>query len=116
MDDRSVHARGKVVGRVSGGVFRKRVRGSRHMLRNPRAWALDTQSLLDAERLGARVVAITDTETGRTFSASVALIRWRGFTFDRGHGRQIALPLGFWTVTARGQGVPVQLSLLEVAP
>ena len=90
------------------------MKASRHMLRKPRAWALDIQSLVDAEALGAHTVAIEDIETAQTYSAPMSLIRRFGFVFDRGHGRQIGLPLEQWAVT--GGEVPLQLSLLEVTP
>ncbi len=107
-----IHAwNGKVVGRISGDTFHKVVRGSVHQLRRPPAWALDVQSLADAERLGARSVQITDAETGIVYTAPIALIRAKGFVFDRGHGRQIALPLAEWQVHRPGEPVAQQLPL-----
>lgn len=111
-----VYAQGRVVGRVRGNVFRKSVRGSRHMLRRPPAWALDVGSLLEAERLGARFVEVFDRDTGATYRADVADVRRHGFTFDRGHGRQIGLPLERWTVRRAGQPVAEQLSLFGGTP
>lgn len=112
-----VYVQSRVVGHVEGAVFRKVVRGSVHMLRRPPAWALDLQSLLDAEAAGATSVEVHDTETGRTYRASVETIRRHGFTFDRGHGRQIGLALDRWTLTrSPAEVAAVQLSLLEVTP
>ncbi|WP_376793085.1 hypothetical protein [Thermoflexus sp.] len=93
-----IKVNGRPVGEVRDGVFRKHVRASVHMLRRPPAWALDVESLADAERLGARVVEIVDVETGFRYRASVARIREKGFELDRGHGRQIALELEEWAV------------------
>jgi len=106
-----VYAQGRVVGEVRGGVFCKTVRGSAHMLRRPPAWALDLGSLLQAEKLGARWVHITDIETGNCYRATIEQIRRYGLTFDRGHGRQIGLPLDRWTVTRPGEPAAEQLSL-----
>lgn len=106
-----IRVRGKVVGEVHGDVFVKHVRGSVHQLRRPPAWALDCQSLDDAEALGAREVEIRDAEARLTYRASVALIRAKGFTFDRGFGRQIALPLEFWQVQRPGEPRAVQIAL-----
>jgi len=50
---------------------------------------------------------------GTVYEAGVELFQRHGFAFDRGHGRQVALPLQFWRVTRAGE--PVQLSLLEVS-
>ena len=102
----TIWAAGKAVGTVLDGVFVKRVQASRHFLRKPPSICLDAQSLADAQRAGARLVAITDTETGKTYRADIATIRKHGKTIDRGHGAQIALSLGKWqcddpTVTHR---------------
>jgi len=106
-----VYAQGRVVGQVRGGVFYKTVRGSVGVLRKPRGWASDIDSLLQAERLGARWVHITDIETGNCYRATIEQIRRYGFTFDRGHGRQIGLPLDRWTVTRPGEPAAAQLPL-----
>ena len=79
----AIYAQGRRVGEVRDGVFRKVVHGSAHMLRRPPAWAFDSQSLLDAERSGARLVEIHDSETGNTYRASVETIHAHGFVFDR---------------------------------
>jgi len=100
---------GKVVGVVRGNVFHKRVRGSVHMLRRPPGWAVDITVLADAEKHGAESVEIEDTETGKRYKVSVSLFWNRGIKIDRGHGRQIALPLKYWSV----EGQPAQMSLLE---
>ncbi len=112
-----VYAQGRVVGQVRGATFCKMVSASRHMLRKPPAWALDLQSLCDAERMGARWVELFDRDTGGRYRASVELVRRHGFVFDRGHGRQIGLPLDRWTVTRPGEPRAEQLTLFgEVAP
>jgi hypothetical protein len=41
-------------------------------------------------------VQVTDAETGTTYVAPLARFWTQGFTFDRGHGLQRALPLCFW--------------------
>ena len=97
-DSTIIRVNHKIVGEVRGNKFVKRVKGSRHQLHSPRAWAVDVHSLGDAERLGAREVEIEDTETGAIYIASIERIRSKGFRFDRGHGQQICLPLQFWSV------------------
>ena len=106
-----VYAQGRVVGRVRGGVFHKTVRGSVHMLRHPPAWAISIEALLQAEELGAKSVRVCDTESGHTYTASVDLVRRKGFTFDRGHGRQVGLPLEYWAVSHAGEPDMVQACL-----
>ena len=108
-----IYAQGRCVGEVRGDTFYKTVRGSVHMLRKPRAWAFDWRSLADAERSGARLVEIHDSETGNTYRASVETIRAHGFVFNRGAGRQIALPLDRWAVAHPGEPVAVQPCLFD---
>ena len=91
-----------MVGKVENGAFLKSVQASKHMLRSPRGWALDVQSLKDAERLGAIRVEICDTESGLTYSASVDLILAKGIRLNRRFGEQIALPLHLWKIEQPG--------------
>ncbi len=93
-----IRADGRIVGKVVGDRFCKRVRGSIHRLTTPPGWALDSQSLTDAESHGARVVEIHDTETGITYSAPIGLVRERGFALNRGYGHQVVLALKYWSV------------------
>lgn len=94
----TIFAAGKAVGQVIDGAFIKRVQASRHFLQRPPAICLDLVSLADAQRAGARLVRIEDTETAKTYTADIATIRKWGKTLDRGHGQQVALALGKWQV------------------
>jgi len=94
-------ANGRVVGNVAGGVFSKRVRGSVHMLRAPRGWALDADTLGELRALGVATVAVTDTETGTAYTAPLAEFDAHGVPLDRGFGPQVALPLGYWRVNGQ---------------
>jgi len=102
------------VGYVQGDAFCKTVRASIHRLRVPPAWAVDAQSLADAESLGARTVEIRDAESGCVYRADIALIRRRGFEFDRGHGVQVGLALALWDCQRPGEPAAAQLRLLGV--
>ncbi|MBN2099871.1 MAG: hypothetical protein JW753_09795 [Dehalococcoidia bacterium] len=114
-DSTTIRVNGKIVGEVRGNKFVKRLRASKHMLREPKGWAVDVQSLDDAEWLGARDVEIEDTETGAVYTASIERIRSKGFVINRGFGRQICLCLQSWSV--RHPGEPQQLTLaLGVMP
>lgn len=104
---------GRVVGEVreenGERVFQKRVRGSVHLLRAPRAAAWDVTALHEAERLGATGVLIIDVETGREYRAPLATVWAKGWEFNRGHGRQWALRLEAFNRPEE----PAQLSLFE---
>lgn len=97
----------KVVGRVEGDVFSKSIRGSRHMLRHPRALAFDVSTLNDAETLGALWVKVLDLDSKTVYRASIRRIREKGKKFSRGCGEQIFLTLENFTITRPGG--PVQL-------
>lgn len=91
---------GKPVASLCGHVLRKRVRASIHQLRRPPSWAVDLEILRKAMADGARMVEIEDTETGRVFVADIRLFDLYGFTFNRGFGVQVGLPLTYWRVEA----------------
>lgn len=115
MQTTPVYVGAVVVGAVADGVFRKTVRGSRHMLRSPRAWALDLESLRDAEGAGAVTVRIDDTESGISYSAPCSRIHLLGFRLNRGHGQQVALLLRYWQQLAPAVGAAQQLALFAPA-
>lgn len=104
---------GRTVAELRGETLVKRVRGSLHLLLKPRkAWAVDNNVLVDAERRGARVVEVLDQETGQVYWAGIALFHLRGFTVDRGYGEQRGLALEHWQVgdaVRPPAAVPVQL-------
>ena len=107
---------GRVVGEVRGDVLVKRVQGSKHMLRTPRAWAVDVAVLRQAEALGARTVEVHDLEDGTVYRAPLERFWQRGIRVNRGHGEQRGLLLADWQVNgAPSRADAVQLSLLEVA-
>ena len=107
-----IYIRGRVVGYVEDGVFRKRLRGSVHFLRRPPAIAFDLSTLYDAQSAGAERVHITDTETGREYVARIDDILRDGKRFDRGFGKQIYYLLTRW----RAPDTPEQLSLFGDGP
>jgi len=92
-------------------VWRKRVQGSKHMLRVPRrAWAVDSADLDAAERMGAVVLELRDAETGTVYRAALRTLRERGRRLERGYGEQVALDLEHWRVEV--PGAARQLALL----
>jgi hypothetical protein len=78
-------------------VFRKRCRAE-HVLHSPPAIAIDEAVLLRLHQLGCKRVEVELVESGRTLSAPFSAFEDYGFRLDRGHGEQIALPLGRWRV------------------
>jgi len=99
---------GKVIGEVKNGVFSKKLSGSRHFLRKPPAICFDVVSLKQAEAAGAIRIEITDMENGKIYHAPLRLVWQKGFTLDRGYGRQIGLALNYWQLKEKKER---QLSL-----
>jgi hypothetical protein len=109
----TIRAGGHVVGHVSEGVFYKTMRASVHFLQKPRAICFDVASLHDAERLGARHVEVTDSETGQVYRAALGTVWAKGRPLDRGYGQQWRLDLCHWNTG--GEPMAEQLSLFGVA-
>lgn len=104
-------SQGPAHGVVRGDVWRKRVQGSKHMLRVPRrAWAVDSADLDAAERMGAVVLELTDAESGTTWRVGLRTLRERGRRLERGYGEQVALDLEHWRTEQ--PGAARQLALL----
>jgi hypothetical protein len=95
----------RIAGALVDGWLRKIVQASKHMLRSPRGWAIDAHALAAARSAGALGLRIEDTESGKTYLATWAALDAHGYTFDRGYGRQIALPLRYWQL----EGAPAPL-------
>jgi hypothetical protein len=91
-----IYSGNKVIGEVRGRTFHKRVHSSRHFLTRPPAIAFDVGSLRQAENAGASQVDVFDEDTGKHWRAALTVIWEHGREFDRGHGRQIYLPLDLW--------------------
>jgi|DewCreStandDraft_4_1066084.scaffolds.fasta_scaffold70297_1 hypothetical protein len=105
-------ASGQVIGEVSGRVFRRRFKGSVHMLRKPPALAVEKHAYLQA-RAQFDALEWVDSESGRVYTCSAATFERYGFEIQRGEFPvQLALPLRYWAVHdphAKQQ----QLALLE---
>jgi len=95
--------RGKMTGtlRDNGRTFQKSVHSSRHFLRKPPAICLDVDNLRAAEGQGAVSIQIDDLDTGSRYTAAFALLWQIGVPMDRGYGRQIYLPLQYWSVDGK---------------
>lgn len=90
----------RYVGDVSGGVFRKSIKGSRHILRTPPAICLSVESLRQAEQCGACEIRITDIESGRVYSSTLEHFKRFSFEVQRGgFEAQRGLCLERWSLT-----------------
>ena len=86
------------VGDVIDSTFVKKIFGSRHLLRNPRAIAYSETALKEAELNGAEFLKVIDKDTHLIYSTTIEKFKKNGFDVNRGYGPQIAMVLEEWEV------------------
>lgn len=92
---------------VDGHVLYKKVKRSVHLLVVSNSWAWDENVVQRAKLDGADRMHIYDVETNRNYYVSIERFYMHAYYVDFGFGKQLALPLQYWSET------PVeQLSLL----
>lgn len=100
---------GHIVERGGVRFFVKQVDSRKHRLHSPPAYALEEATLQELTAARVQVVEVTETDTGRVLRAPLRAFAERGLPVHRGgFARQVALPLGCWTVED-----PRQPALLE---
>lgn len=80
---------------------KKRLNPTKHQLRIPPAWAMESDHLDEARDMGVESTVFRDTE-GVTWTASINDWIANGFKFNRGAGNQTGLALRYWTKTPSG--------------
>ena len=88
----------------------KTIDASKHMLKQPPAFAYDTFIIDQAEEHGVLYHVIHDRSTKRTWSTWHTTVQLHGFTFNRGFGEQTALTLPFWNEGAE----PIETKVIEI--
>ena len=86
----------RIIGHVTHEHFVKTLRESKHFLKKPPAIAFDVETLDKALELKAHTVFIREIDNNLYYRAKIKKIMEEGFTFNRGHGNQIALVLEKW--------------------
>jgi len=74
----------------------RRLKGSLHLLRSPRAICFDSSIIAQAEIMGCKSISVLDVETDVTYSVPFAEFLAKAVPLDRGYGRQLCLPLTYW--------------------
>ena len=106
---KSIKQGNKTFGILYQDTLRKKVKASKHFLRKPEAICLDADALERAVAAGATRVEVLDTESGNTYSQTIARIKQAGFVIDRGWGVQFALVLSGWQVQRPGEAKQLAL-------
>lgn len=92
-----IRVKNKTIGFLEHGCFLKPVIGSKHMLREPPAWAIDADAFDNWVKPNAKEIIVTDTEAEIRYRVSVETFDRLKVELDRGHGRQYFLTLNYWT-------------------
>jgi len=88
----------KVAGELVNGEFRKVASRSRHFLMAPPAIAIDGEVFDQLKDGFCHTIRIKETDEREFWQVSFARFRKHCFSLDRGHGRQYALTLDWWTI------------------
>lgn len=91
-------ASGRCVAVIVDDVLTKSIDFSKHTLTNPPAIALDAVAVAEAEAAGVTQIVVTDRESGRTYTSSLADFMAHSWTLNRGYGLQRAMRLACWHV------------------
>ena len=105
--EKIVHYHNKAIGVVVGTEFQQRAQGSRITLRNPLALVLSPNELKIAEDMGAKTIAVLDTENGTIYRAEIQEVWFSGLTIMSGHEEKIALDMHRWHSTLPPAGVDI---------
>lgn len=87
---------GLIVGRVENRIFIKEVHGTKHMLRQPMAWAIDADLFDRVVVPNCSAIHIVDRGTGTRYITAVTTFQDKRQTLDRGYGKQYFLELIYW--------------------
>ncbi len=86
----------KIIGDIDARTFTKRVKGSKHMLRQPPAWGIDAPIFDEQIKPNCDTIVVIDMETDKKYQVSVELFNKQKGTLDRGFGKQYYLTLKWW--------------------
>ena len=92
-----VRVKGRTIGFLENGCFLKPVVGSKHMLREPPAWAIDADAFDEGVKPNAKQIIVTDAEAKIRYRVSVETFDQLKQQLDRGFGRQYYLTRNYWT-------------------
>ena len=89
---------GAMAGRIEGKTFIKDVYSSKHMLRKPAAWSIDTDIFDRVIFPLCYIIQVNDKETGKIYRIGTGAFREKAQVLDRGYGKQYYLELIHWNI------------------
>jgi len=102
---------GRIIGQSDGHIFKKTIRGSGHLLRSPKAIAIDADVYDRDIALSHQQIEVYDAETEKLHQSSIENFNRHRGELDRGCGRQYYLTFSRWKTTNLSPDAPRQLSL-----
>jgi hypothetical protein len=88
--------RGQRVGELRDGIFRKKVSGSKHLLKMMDAWGIDSSIVDELEKQGVAEIRIKDIETESVYKTSLDVFLGHSVSRDFGAGEQRFLSRKFF--------------------
>ena len=79
-------------------------------MRIPEAISFDEKTLNEAIEEGIKYLQIFEREEKMYYSTTVEQFKKKNIFVDRGHGRQLALPLNYW-ITSKSKEIPKELTI-----
>ena len=102
-----VYYNNKAIGVVVGTEFQQRAQGTRIFVRVPQAIVLSPNELRTAEGMGAKTIAIFDTETGTIYRTELGEVWFSGLSLMSGNEEKVALDMHKWHATLPPAGVDI---------
>lgn len=89
----------KVVGELKDGIFRKRVKLSKHLLKMMDAWGIDKAIIDNLEMQRCKEIRILDEEYDVVYSIPFLDFKYRGIPKDFGEDAQLFVPREHFKIT-----------------
>lgn len=77
--------------------LKRRLKGSKHLLRKPPSICFDEGIIRQAERFECKAIEVTDTESSRVYRVPFSTFTEKAFQLNYGFGQQLALPIRYWS-------------------
>lgn len=86
------------IGWLRDGVFKKRVKKHRHLMKMNDAWGIDYDTLVELKQDGCTEMRILDQDENKVYSVPFSDFFGKATTMDWGDGNQAFLPRSEWSV------------------
>ena len=88
----------KKIGSLVDGVYRKRVKKSKHLMRMNDAWGIQYEVLQELKQKGCTEIRVLDTEDNIVYITTMDTYFSKSQVMNWGDGQQAFLPRGEWNL------------------